>query len=98
LCNKTVQKPIIYEDCKACIDLVQGAKGQIQTKQMRSRIFRTKSFLDDGNASIGFVKMDSMRADGASNPLSQPAKYSLFAQFVLGETTLSQPVGVVISN
>jgi hypothetical protein len=98
LCNELVSKPIVYEDCKACIDLVQGAKGQIRTKQMRSRIFRTKSFLDDGNASINFVRTAEMMADGASKPISQPSKHSLFAQFVLGESTLSQPVGVIVSS
>jgi hypothetical protein len=29
ICDKTLVAPIIYEDCKACIDLVSGAKGQI---------------------------------------------------------------------
>jgi hypothetical protein len=36
VCGVELDVPIIYEDCKACIDLVQGAKGQIRTKQMRS--------------------------------------------------------------
>jgi hypothetical protein len=98
LCNKPIRKLILYEDCKACIDLVQGAKGQIRTKQMRSRIFRTKSFLDNGNANINFVKTEGMMADGASKPFAQHGKHSLFAQFVLGETTLSQPVGVAVSS
>jgi hypothetical protein len=44
ICDKSLVAPIIYEDCKACIDLVSGAKGQIRTKQMQSRIFRTKFF------------------------------------------------------
>jgi hypothetical protein len=87
LCNALIEKPIIYEDCKACIDLVTGAKGQIRTKQMRSRIFRKKVFLDEKKASISFVNTEDMRADGASKPLSQPGKYSLFAQFVLSEST-----------
>jgi hypothetical protein len=90
--------PVIYEDCKACIDLVSGAKGQIRTKQMRSRIFRTKEFLDEGKAIIVFVKTENMCADGASKPLWQLGKYSAFASFVLGNATLSQPVGVVDFN
>jgi hypothetical protein len=32
--NKELEIPMIYEDCKACIDLVKGAKGQIRTKQI----------------------------------------------------------------
>jgi hypothetical protein len=37
--NETLPVPMIYKDCKACIDLAKGAKGQIRTKQMRSRIY-----------------------------------------------------------
>jgi hypothetical protein len=85
LCNAKIERPTIYEDCKACIDLVTGAKGQIRTKQMCSRIFRTKAFLNEEKANIAFVNTEGMWADGASKPLSQPGKYSLFAQFVLGE-------------
>jgi hypothetical protein len=98
ICDKTLVAPIIYEDCKACIDLVSGAKGQIRTKQMRSRIFRTKDFLDEKKGTIVFVNTENMWADGVSKPLSQPGKYSAFASFVLGESTLSQPVGVIVSS
>jgi hypothetical protein len=98
ICNEELKVPIIYEDCKACIDLVTGAKGQIRTKQIRSRIFRVKSFLDEQKATIVFVRIENMWADGASKPLSQPGKYLSFAHFVLGELTLSQPVGIVNSN
>jgi hypothetical protein len=45
VCGKEVPKPIIYEDCKACIDLALYAGGQMRTKQMRSRVFRTKESL-----------------------------------------------------
>jgi hypothetical protein len=51
--------PIIYEDCKACIDLVSGAKGQIWTKQMQRRIFRTKDFLDEKKGTIVFVNTEN---------------------------------------
>jgi hypothetical protein len=98
ICNEELEVPIIYEDCKACIDLVTGAKGQIRTKKIRSRIFRTKGFLDEQKATIVFVRTENMWADGASKPLSQPGKFLSFASFVLGESTLSQPVGVIISN
>jgi hypothetical protein len=86
VCDVKLDTPIIYEDCKACIDLVQGAKGQIRTKQMRSRIYRTKQFLDEGKGKIIFVKTEAMWADGASKPYSQPGKYAAYASFVLGET------------
>jgi hypothetical protein len=89
-----LQVPIIYEDCKACIDLVKGAKGQICTKQMRSRIFRTKQFLDEGKGKITFIGTEDMRADGASKPLPQVGKFMDYAHYVLGQATTSQPVGV----
>jgi hypothetical protein len=98
LCNVKLQVPIIYEDCKACIDLVKGAKGQIRTKQMRSRIFRTKQFLDDGKGSITYVGTGNMRADGASKPLPQVGKFADYANYVLGQTTTSQAVGVAVST
>jgi hypothetical protein len=98
LCNVKLQVPIIYEDCKACIDLVKGAKGQIRTKQMRSRIFRTKQFLDEKKGSITYVGTRDMRADGASKPLPQVGKFVNYADYVLGQTTTSQPVGVAVST
>ncbi len=58
LFHEKLDVPIIYEDCKACIDLVSGAKGQIRMKQMWSRIFRTKEFLDGKKATIVFVKTE----------------------------------------
>jgi hypothetical protein len=96
--NENVPIPMIYEDCKACIDLVKGAKGQIRTKQMRSRIFRVKEFLDENKGQITFVKTEQMWADGASKTLVQPKQFATFAKFVLGEETTSQPVGVAVSN
>jgi hypothetical protein len=48
ICDESLDAPTIFEDCKACIDLVKGARGQIRTKQMRSRIYRTKPFLMKG--------------------------------------------------
>jgi hypothetical protein len=98
LCNATIAKPIIYEDYKACIDLVTGPKGQICTKQICSRIFRTKAFLDVHKVTIAFVNTEDMWADRASKPLSQLGKYSLFARFVLGVSTLSQPVVIADIN
>jgi hypothetical protein len=88
---------MIYEDCKACIDLVKGAKGQIRTKQMRSRIYRVKEFLDNKKGEITFVKTEKMWADGASKTLAQPKQFASYAQFVMGEKTTSQPVGVAFS-
>jgi hypothetical protein len=97
--NKKLPVPMIYEDCKACIDLVKGAKGQIRTKQMRSRIYRVKEFLNNKKGEITFVKTEKMWADGASKTLTQPKQFASFAQFVIGEkTTTSQPVGVAFSN
>jgi hypothetical protein len=97
--NKKLPVPMIYEDCKACIDLVKGAKGQIRTKQMRSRIYRVKEFLDNKKGEITFVKTEKMWADGASKTLTQPKQFASFAQFVIGEkTTTSQPVGVAFSD
>jgi hypothetical protein len=54
--NRKLPVPMIYEDCKACIDLFKGAKGQIRTKQMRSRIYRVKEFLDDKKGEITWLK------------------------------------------
>jgi hypothetical protein len=98
LCNAKLQVSIIYEDCKACIDLVKGAKGQIRTKQMRSRIFCTKQFLDEGKGRITFIGTEDMRADGALKPLPQVGKFADYAHYVLGQTSTSQPVGVVVST
>ncbi len=66
--NANLEKPMIFEDCKACIDLVHGAKGQIRTKQMRSRIYRTKAFFTEGKGTIIFVGTSDMWADGMSKP------------------------------
>jgi hypothetical protein len=96
--NEEIPVPMIYEDCKACIDLVKGAKGQIRTKQMRSRIFRVKEFLDEDKGKITFVKTEHMWADGASKTLVQPKQFASFANFVMGEGTTSQPVGVAVST
>jgi hypothetical protein len=92
--NANLEIPTIFEDCKACIDLVRGAKGQIRTKQMRSRIYRTKAFLDEEKGRIVFIGTADMWADGMSKPLTQPVKFTNFASFVLGHSTTSQPVGV----
>jgi hypothetical protein len=92
--NANLEIPTIFEDCKACIDLVRGAKGQIRTKQMRSRIYRTKAFLDEERGRIVFVGTADMWADGMSKPLTQPVKFTNFASFILGHSTTSQPVGV----
>jgi hypothetical protein len=97
ICNESLDVPMIFEDCKACIDLVQGAKGQIRMKQMRSRIYRTKAFLDVGKGKISFVKTADMWADGVSKPFGQPGKYASFASMVLGHSTTSQLVGIVES-
>jgi hypothetical protein len=63
-----------------------------------SRIYCTKKFLDNNKGQVTFVKTEAVWADGASKPLQQPGKYASFAQFVLGDATTSQPVGVVILN
>jgi hypothetical protein len=76
--------------------LVKEAKGQIRTKQMRSRIFRVKEFLDEDKGKITFVKTEQMWVDGASKTLVQPKQS--FANFVMGEATTSQPVGVAVST
>ncbi len=44
--NDKIEKPIIFEDCKACIDLALYAGGKIRTKLMRSRVYRSKEFFD----------------------------------------------------
>jgi hypothetical protein len=95
--NESLDAPTIFEDCKACIDLVKGAKGQIRTKQMRSRIYRTKAFLDEGKGKISYVCTEDMKADGVSKPFGQPNKFASFASIVLGHSTTSQPVGVAES-
>jgi hypothetical protein len=56
-----------------------------------------KEFLDEKKVTIVFVKTEHV-GRWASKPLSQPGKYSAFASFVLGDETLSQPVGVVVFN
>jgi hypothetical protein len=96
--NEKLPVPMIYEDCKACIDLVKGAKGQIRTKRMRSRIYRVKEFLDEKKGQITFVKTEHMWADRASKTLVQPKQFTSFAKFVMGKETTSQPVGVAVSN
>jgi hypothetical protein len=66
--NDEVEKPIIFEDCKACIDLALYAGGQMRTKQMRSRVYRSKEFFDAQEAKLIYVSTEKMWADGASKP------------------------------
>jgi hypothetical protein len=61
---------------------------------MRSHIYRTKAFLDEGKGKISYVQTQDMKADGVSKPFGQPGKYASFASMVLGHSTTSQPVGV----
>jgi hypothetical protein len=53
---------------------------------MRSRIYHTKQFLDEGKGKIVFVKTEAMWADRATKPFLQPGKCTAYASFVLGET------------
>ncbi len=87
--GKKVPKPIIYEDCKACIDLALYAGGQMRTKQMRSQVFRTKEFFDAKEAELVYVNTERMLADGASKPLVIPKKFGVYRSVLQGHQLLS---------
>jgi hypothetical protein len=76
--NGEVRKPIIFEDCKACIDLVLYAGGQMRTKQMRSREYWCKEFFDAKEAELQYVSTEKMWADGATKVLVSPKKFNDF--------------------
>jgi hypothetical protein len=80
--NDEIEKPIIFEDCKACIDLALYAGGQIRTKQIRSRVYRSKEFFDAQEAKLIYVNTERMWADGASKPLVVPKKFGLYREVV----------------
>jgi hypothetical protein len=86
--GRDVPRPIIYEDCKACIDLALYAGGQMRTKQMRSRVFRSKEFFDAKEAELQYVSTEEMWADGASKPLVVPKKFGLYREVVQGTKLL----------
>jgi hypothetical protein len=88
--GKNVPKPIIYEDCKACIDLALYAGGQMRTKQMRSRVFRSKEFFDAKEAELVYVSTEEMLADGASKPLVVPKKFGKYRSLLQGHQLLSK--------
>jgi hypothetical protein len=87
--GRNVPKPIIYEDCKACIDLALYAGGQMRTKQMRSRVFRSKEFFDAKEAELVYVSTEEMLADGASKPLVVPKKFGKYRSLLQGHQLLS---------
>jgi hypothetical protein len=86
--NGEVRKPIIFEDCKACIDLALNAGGQMRTKQMRSRVYRSKEFFYAKEAELRYVSMDKMWADGVSKTLVVPKKFNDFRSVVQGDQQL----------
>jgi hypothetical protein len=78
ICNEDLEVPIIStKTVRLVLILLLVQKGQIRTKQMHSRIFRTKGFLDEQKATIVFFKTENRWADGTSKPLPQPGKYHL---------------------
>jgi hypothetical protein len=93
--GRNVPKPIIYKDCKACIDLALYAGGQMRTKQMRSRVFRLKEFFDAKEAELVYVSTEEMLADGASKPLVVPKKFGNYRSLLQGHQLLSnhKPTG-----
>jgi hypothetical protein len=86
--NEKVNKLIIFEDCKACIDLAMNAGGQMRTKQMRSRVYRSKEFFDAKEAVLVYVSTERMWADGASKPLSVVKKFGDYKSFLQGDQLL----------
>jgi hypothetical protein len=86
--DKKVGKLIIFKDCKACIDLALRAGGQIRTKQLRSRVYRSKEFFDAKEAELRYVSTERMWADGASKPLVVPKKFGCYKEVVQGEQLL----------
>jgi hypothetical protein len=93
--NGEVSKPIIFEDCKACIDLALNAGGQMRTKQMRSHVYRSKEFFDAKEAELRYVSTDKMWADGVSKTLVVPKKFNDFRGVVQGDQLLldNKPTG-----
>jgi hypothetical protein len=88
ICNGVVEKPIIFEDCKACIDLALNAGGQIRTKQLRSRVYRCKEYFDAKEAELRYARTDKMWADGGSKPLVVPKKFGEYRKIVQGDQLL----------
>jgi hypothetical protein len=88
ICNEEVEKPIIFEDCKACIDLALHAGGKIRTKQLRSRVYRCKEYFDAKEAELKYISTDEMWADGASKPLVTPKKFGDYRRVVQGDQLL----------
>jgi hypothetical protein len=86
--NEEVAKPVIFEDCKACIDLALNAGGQMRTKQMRSRVYRSKEFFDAKEAVLVYVNTERMWADGASKPLGVVKKFGDYKSFLQGDQLL----------
>jgi hypothetical protein len=86
--NEKVKKPIIFEACKACIDLALNAGGQMRTKQMRSHVYRSKEFFDAKEAVLVYVSTEKMWAHGASKPLSVVKKFGDYKSFLQGNQLL----------
>jgi hypothetical protein len=92
--NDVIEQPVIFEDCKACIDLALNAGGQMRTKQMRIRVYRSKEFFDVKEADLRYVSTDNMWADGALKPLVVSKKFSAYREVVQGnQLLLVKPTG-----
>eukprot|EP00590_Aulacoseira_subarctica_P002999 CAMPEP_0172416062 /NCGR_PEP_ID=MMETSP1064-20121228/2499_1 /TAXON_ID=202472 /ORGANISM="Aulacoseira subarctica , Strain CCAP 1002/5" /LENGTH=671 /DNA_ID=CAMNT_0013153423 /DNA_START=324 /DNA_END=2338 /DNA_ORIENTATION=+ len=76
--NTNLEKPLIYEDCKAVISLVTEGGGVVRTKHLRVRMELCKEALKENKFTLQYISTKNMLADGLTKAL-EGADFITFA-------------------
>jgi hypothetical protein len=65
----TVNKPVIYQDCTAVVQLVTTGGGVTRTKHLRARMNMAREAIEQQRIQIVHCRAALMKADGLTKPL-----------------------------
>jgi len=78
----TINKPIIFQDCTAVIQLVTTGGGIPRTKHLRARMNAAREAIQQDRIQVVHCRAAIMRADGLTKPL-EGADFAIFAKHML---------------
>jgi hypothetical protein len=64
-----MEVPELYQDNKSAIDMMTTGIGKVRTKHLRTRKYRVKEYVDNGNLKVIHCSTEKMIADVLTKPL-----------------------------
>jgi hypothetical protein len=77
-----INKPIMFQDCTAVVQLVTTGGGITRTKHLRARMNMAREAIEQDRVQVVHCRVALMKADGLTKPL-EGTDFTIFANHML---------------